>query len=289
MSARKNLWQLSFRISENRAEEARAEAYALTGANPATHSRAGETTVRVDIYLDSKEKAQTARRLLHHRRPTVRKLPYANWAESWKKHFRIQRIGKRVVIKPSWKKYNARRGDVLIELDPGLSFGTGQHPTTRFCLRMIERFSSSRPPRSFLDIGTGSGILAIAAAKFGYAPVRAVDNDAQAIRVARANFRTNVGGRLGRATFRVASLHELTTTDRFDIVAANLLADLIIAKRRKLTALVAPGGHLILAGILVRESPVINRVFRSLGLKTFACERNGNWAGFVFHKSGKKT
>ena len=320
MSPRKCLWQLSFRVNAEREEEARTEVYALTGANPASHARPDDKRVRVDVYLDNNQKARTARRQLAHRRPTVRKLPYENWAETWKKHFPIQRIGKRMVIKPTWKKYRARPGEIVIELDPGLSFGTGQHPTTRFCLRMIERLfthplnarvkratgtpdtrvrvaghgdagvlrlHATQMPLNFLDIGTGSGILAIAAAKLGYRPVHAVDNDSQAIRVARANFRNNVGGGLRRATFRAASLHDLRATTKVAVVAANLLADLILARRRKLSSLVAPGGFLILAGILVSEARDVERAFRRLGLKTFACERNRNWAGFVFHEPKK--
>ena len=133
-----------------------------------------------------------------------------DWAESWKRHFKPIEIGDALLVKPSWSKRRPRKNQAVVILDPGLSFGTGQHPTTAFCLREIVRLKLAKERgrlarefktrhhadepsalQSFLDIGTGSGILAIAAAKLGYQPVHAFDFDAEAVRIARANARAN--------------------------------------------------------------------------------------------------
>ena len=123
----------------------------------------------------------------------IRKLD-PDWKESWKRHFKPMEIGDALLIKPSWSKKRARKSQKVIVLDPGLSFGTGQHATTSFCLDEIVRLkrsaSSPRRLQSFLDIGTGSGILAIAAAKMGYAPIYAIDYDSDAVRIARGERET---------------------------------------------------------------------------------------------------
>ena len=114
-----------------------------------------------------------------------------DWAESWKLHFKPVVIGSALLLKPSWSRRRPRKGQAVVVLDPGLSFGTGRHPTTAFCLRQLVAGRRPGEAQSCLDVGTGSGILAIAAAKLGYAPVDAFDFDPQAVRVARANARRN--------------------------------------------------------------------------------------------------
>ena len=129
-------------------------------------------------------------------RVSCRRLGRQDWAESWKRHFPPLAFGGRLRIQPTWSRGRARAGEALVRLDPGLSFGTGHHPTTGFCLAQLVRARRPSQPQSLLDAGTGSGILAIAAAKLGYTPVHAFDFDPQALRVARANARLNrVGGK----------------------------------------------------------------------------------------------
>ena len=282
MPASRPLWCFSVRVAPEEEEHVCNELHERTGSWPVVRQRPSSRMVWVECYSASRSRLRRAQRQMRRAGSRLRFVPHEDWAENWKKHFRVQRIGKRIVIKPSWKRHRARPGEVVIELDPGLSFGTGQHPTTRFCLQMIERLCDRCS--SLLDVGTGSGILAIAAAKLGFAPVLAVDNDPQAVRVARANLRKNMGGRLRRATLLLASLESLPSSPKRAVVVANLLADLILAQRRKLASLVAPGGFLILAGILTRETAQIRRAFWTLGFETFACERTRNWAGLAFHK-----
>ena len=116
---------------------------------------------------------------------------HEDWAESWKRHFKPIEIGRRLLIKPSWSRRRPKPHQQVVVLDPGLSFGTGQHPTTAFCLAEVARLVKNAPARSFLDIGTGSGILAIAAARLNYQPIWAFDFDPEAVRMARANAQTN--------------------------------------------------------------------------------------------------
>src|SRR5690606_26457499 len=112
-----------------------------------------------------------------------------DWANAWKEHYRVLRVGERIVVVPSWLEYEAAPGDVVLQLDPGMAFGTGLHPTTQLCLRLLERYA--RPGLRTLDIGTGSGILAIAAAKLGAGPILALDNDPVAVGVAAENTARN--------------------------------------------------------------------------------------------------
>ena len=225
---------------------------------------------------------------------TIAKVRRRDWAESWKRHFKPIEIkvnhrrgerrkslssqtgsGTRVsrpfgtvkslLIRPSWSKRKLRKGQRVVVLDPGLGFGTGQHPTTAFCLRELARYVKIESRRSFLDLGTGSGILAIAAAKLGYSPVHALDCEAEAVRVARANARINrVDQKLRIALGDVAKL-PIHGGRSYDLVCANLIAPLLLAERRRIVAQLNPGGRLVLAGILKSEFLQVQNHFAELG------------------------
>ena len=212
----------------------------------------------------------------------VAKVKREDWAESWKRHFHPLEIGKTLLVKPSWNKKRARKNQAMVILDPGLSFGTGQHPTTSFCLGAIARGRKKDTAQSFLDIGTGSGILAIAAAKLGYQPVHAFDFDPESVRVARANARKN----------RVESRMQLTRGDitkmplkparQFDLICANLISNLLISENRRLVNLLKPGGTLVLAGILAAEFGEVERAFAGLKLKLVAKRMEKEWCSGSF-------
>ena len=153
----------------------------------------------------------------------------------------------------------------MIVLDPGLSFGTGQHPTTEFCLRELVKRHDKTQSQSLLDIGTGSGILAIAAAKLGYSPVQAFDYDPQSVIVARNNSRKNrVADRIKLARADLTKLPH-GSTKQYDIVCANLLANILIAERDRILARVKPDGALVVAGILKREFSAVQRAYGIAG------------------------
>lgn len=221
-----------------------------------------------------------------------------DWAESWKRHFKAIEIGDALLIKPSWIKLKPRRDQAVVILDPGLSFGTGQHATTSFCLHQIVA-AAGKPPQtlkqpkdaapgweaavpSFLDIGTGSGILAIAAAKLGCQPVRAFDFDPESVRVALANARVNqVAGQIKITRDEVAK-QPLRPARQYDLVCANLISNLLIAERRRIVAQLKPGGTLVLAGILRPEFKEVQSAFEGLGLKFVTGKNEKEWRSGSF-------
>ena len=213
---------------------------------------------------------------------TIAKVRREDWAESWKRHFKPIEIGDALLVKPSWSIRRPRKHQAVVILDPGLSFGTGQHPTTAFCLGEIARLRNIRTRRSFLDIGTGSGILAIAAAKLGYKPVRAFDFDAEAVRVARNNARINrIQMKLGirHADVSKPKMHPVR---KYDLVCANLISDLLIAERRRIVAQLKGGGTLVLAGILKSEFREVGAAFENLGLKAASSKTEKEWRSGSF-------
>jgi ribosomal protein L11 methyltransferase len=207
----------------------------------------------------------------------IDRLANRNWKESWKRHFQPIEIGRRLLLRPRWSRRKARSGQAVVVLDPGLSFGTGQHPTTSFCLQELARASAPRSGQSFLDIGTGSGILAIAAAKLRYDPIRAFDSDSESIRVATANARRNRVQ--NKVAFHQADLTRLPlrSRTRYDLVCANLLADLICSEKLRIINRVKPGAVLVIAGILLREFDEVEKHFTALGARPLRHRILGDW------------
>jgi ribosomal protein L11 methyltransferase len=213
----------------------------------------------------------------------IAKVKREDWAESWKRHFHPIEIGKTLLVKPSWSKKSPAKNQAVVILDPGLSFGTGQHPTTSFCLQQITRHrKNGTQPSSFLDIGTGSGILAIAAAKLGCQPVHAFDFDPASVRVAKENLRKNrVTGQVKLWRADVTKL-PLKPARQFDLVCANLISNLLIAERWRIVNRLQPGGTLVLAGILAVEFTEVERAFADLGLKLTASRVENEWRSGAF-------
>lgn len=213
---------------------------------------------------------------------SIRKIPRENWAESWKRHFKPLEIGNALLIKPSWSRRRPRRGQALVVLDPGLSFGTGHHPTTGFCLRQLVAAQQTGTRQSFLDIGTGSGILAIAAVKLGYRPVHAFDFDAAAVRVAQENAQRNEATTQVRITRVDVTRLPCRTTRRYDLVCANLISTLLITERRRIAARVSETGWLVLAGILTTEFKDVQAAYERLGFRLVASKTEREWRSGVF-------
>jgi ribosomal protein L11 methyltransferase len=215
---------------------------------------------------------------------SIAKVRQEDWANSWKRHFKPIEVGTMLLIKPGWSKRKPTRGQAVVVLNPGLSFGTGQHPTTLFCLQQIARNHAKKsrnnlPKKklSFLDLGTGSGILAIAAAKLGYKPICAIDFDPEAVRVARANARAN--GVLKKIKINQSNVASLPILSRkgFDLVCANLISDLLIKEKKRIIAQLNPGGVLVVAGILKREFAQVRRAFEKSGLKLVSTGSKKEW------------
>jgi ribosomal protein L11 methyltransferase len=213
---------------------------------------------------------------------TAAKVPREDWSESWKRHFKPIEIGSRLLIKPSWAKRRSKKGQAVVVLDPGLSFGTGNHPTTAFCLRQLAACRKPGQPQAVLDMGTGSGILAIAAVKLGYAPVKAFDFDPEAVRVARQNARLNrVSKRLSITRQDITKL-SLRNHEKFDVICANLISNLLLAEMNRIVARLPDGGMLLLAGILRKEFAQIQGACERAGLRLVQSHAEGEWRSGAF-------
>lgn len=177
-----------------------------------------------------------------------------DWSERWKQYYKPFRVGKRLVVKPSWEHYAPRLGDLIVEMDPGMAFGTGTHETTSLCMELLERFVT--PGCACIDVGTGTGILAIAASMLGAAQVQAIDLDADAVRVAHHNIEQN--GRQGTVQVRQGDLLK-ETVGKANVIVANIIADVICALAVPVRAHLLPGGTWICSGIIrERERDVLD-------------------------------
>ncbi len=212
----------------------------------------------------------------------ISKVKREDWAESWKRHFKPMEIGRALLIKPSWEKKKPKRGQALVILDPGLSFGTGQHATTSFCLEQLANFRCEGSKQSLLDVGCGSGILAIAGAKLGYSPVKAFDFDPEAVRVAKGNCATNdVAAQVKPTKADLTKLPAKSAT-KFDLICANLLYDLLLSDGQKLIARLKPDGRLVLAGILIIQFPKVLKQYEKWGLTLTSSRMEKEWMSGTF-------
>jgi len=205
-----------------------------------------------------------------------------DWAESWKAHFEPERVGARTVIRPSWRTYRAAAGDVVIEIDPGMAFGTGTHPTTRLCIQLLERWIHLGV--RFLDVGTGSGVLMCVAAAFGAAQMTGVDNDPLAAAVAAENLRKN-GVPEERFSIRTGNLLD-GIDGAFDVVAANILTPVILELLEDIDRVLAPGGVVITSGVLAENTEIVARRMRVAGLAVVDTRAWEDWAVVVGRWAG---
>jgi ribosomal protein L11 methyltransferase len=211
-----------------------------------------------------------------------RKVRQENWAESWKRHFKPTEIGRRLLIRPTWSKRRPRPGELEVVLDPGLSFGTGHHATTAFCLEELVACRRDGQKQSMLDIGCGSGILSIAAAKLGFSPVHAFDFDPEAVRVCRANAELNAVERIVPPARRDLTRMPLKSPRRYHVVCANLVFDLLIQERDRIVHRLAPDGALVLAGILNSQFPRVRKAYEHAGLRLIRRKREKEWESGLF-------
>lgn len=203
-----------------------------------------------------------------------------DWAEAWKQFFHTTRVGKRIVIKPVWEKFEPERNDIVIEIDPGMAFGTGTHPTTQLCLRALEKYMK---PRMFVvDFGTGSGILAIAAAKLRASLVIAFDCDDIAVRAARENVQLN--NMEGRIEVHRAESPAFINMDA-DLITANIVAETIIAQAEAIAGILKLAGKLIASGITTGKAPEVEQVLRNTGFDIVETLTEGEWVAIVARKS----
>jgi ribosomal protein L11 methyltransferase len=214
-------------------------------------------------------------------RPETVPVRQEDWAEGWKQHFHAVRIGRRLVVKPTWEDFFTTVGDVVVNLDPGMAFGTGTHGTTRLCLEALATlFDGPTPPQQVLDVGTGSGILAIAAAALGARRSLACDIDAEACRIAGENALLN--GVDDRVEVTLEPLSALA--GEYDLVLANILAEENIRLANELVGRVAPGGALILSGILQEKEALVIEAFADFPLLGPEITRREEWACLLYRR-----
>jgi ribosomal protein L11 methyltransferase len=222
--------------------------------------------------------------------PQLRILREEDWAHAWKKFYKPMRIGQRVVLKPTWEDFSPEPGDLVVELDPGMAFGTGLHPTTRLCVAALE--ATIQLGDQVLDVGTGSGVLAIVAAKLGASAIVATDIDPVAVEVARENIEINglALAPAGLIDVRQGSV-PAGMAGRFQVLVANILAEVIAGlfdaqyDNVPLFEPLAAGGTMILSGIIEERAFLVEEAAARHGLAVVRREQEGDWVALFVRRS----
>ncbi len=265
-----------------------------------------QAAVTVKTYLPMNEGAQQVRqrleeglwhlgRILPIPSPVIRELAEEDWANSWRKQYQPLRIGHKLAIVPAWQADDAMSDRVIIRLEPGMAFGTGLHPTTRLSLQALEQYLV--PASTVMDVGTGSGVLAIAAAKLGARSVVALDADPVAVTVAQENVKSNgvaeqvtvqhgtLDGGSGGFSFGDLKAPVLANDSVYDLVVINILAPVIINMASALAASVAAGGRLIAAGLIDSQEAAVAQALVGQGLELFGRAQEKDWVALVAGRS----
>jgi ribosomal protein L11 methyltransferase len=218
--------------------------------------------------------------------PTLSAVNTEDWSSSWKVHFKPLRVGKHLLIVPTWEEAAELQDDLVIRIDPGMAFGTGGHETTRLCLELLESIMENSPllaTPSLLDLGTGSGILAMAANLLGAERILALDIDPEAVDVARDNLALNdMFDCVECGTTPLESL-----TEKFDIILANILAEELVRLASHLSDRLHSSGSLILSGILAEKEPLVRQGFSSQPLKYVRTVAAGEWVAMLYVKDSE--
>lgn len=246
------------------------------------------------VYADSPEAAQTLLERVEAMLPLWREmevelvpgeifeLKKSEWADAWKKYFTPVEISETLLVTPQWITPEARPGQTVLRIDTGMSFGTGQHPTTFYCLKKIDQYAADTA--SMLDAGCGSGILAVAALLRGIKFVEAFDFDPEAVRMSAENLKLNGIGEDALLLAQGDAGNYPGRPEKYDLVCANILGHLLITFRFNIASWVKPGGKLVLAGILQRDFDRVAESFAELGFTEVERETIGEWTGGVFCK-----
>ncbi|MBK5094753.1 MAG: 50S ribosomal protein L11 methyltransferase [Deltaproteobacteria bacterium] len=205
------------------------------------------------------------------------------WAEKWKENFKPSRIGKRITVKPSWEPYSPSPEEVVVTIDPGQAFGTGTHETTQMCLQFLEEaFDGTPTPRRVLDVGTGTGILGIAAALLGAPLTLGIDVDPLGVEVAGENARVNgVEDRFHAATTPLSCVE-----GRYDLILANVLAEILSDLKQEIADRLEPGGKLILSGIISEKGDWVAKEYEAAGFRLAGRKEDGQWTALLLRREG---
>ena len=210
-------------------------------------------------------------------RISYKELDEQDWAHAWKAYFWPQKISYHIVVKPTWRDYLADNDDIVIELDPGMAFGTGTHPTTALCITMIEKYLS--PGDSFLDVGTGSGILMIAAAKLGAGTLCGIDKDEVAIEVAAQNLELN---NVNPAMFRLTTGNLVTDINEpFTFITANIFTHIILELLQDISRVLTNKGVLVCSGIIAENKQSVIAAMENIGFEIFETVTKEEWVAIA--------
>lgn len=235
-----------------------------------------------DITAELEEALQEVNELFHITCTVSRcEVHEEDWEESWKQYYHTFRIGSRLVIKPSWEEYQTQDNDVVIDIDPGMAFGTGSHASTRFCLNFIDQYVKGG--ESAIDAGCGSGILSIAAAKLGAGPIFAMDFDEVAVRIARENVKLNELGQIIRV--EAGNIIEDLPNQQVDYIFANITAEIVSLLIPEAVKRLVPGGLMFCSGIIESRWPDVQNLLGTHGLIIENTLQEGEWVGAVVRKS----
>lgn len=201
-----------------------------------------------------------------------------DWANSWKQYYKPIKVGKRIMIVPEWEDYTAMHDEIIVRVDPGMAFGTGTHETTRLCLELVERYLPT--DSTVLDVGTGSGILAITASKLGAKSIFACDIDPTAIKVARENVVLN---EIDNIICEVSDLLN-NVTGVYDFISANIVADIIIRMAPDVGKYLKIGGIIITSGIINTQADEVKNVMESNGFRVIDTIMENDWIAYAFRK-----
>lgn len=194
-----------------------------------------------------------------------------DWANSWKKYYKTMKVGERIIIKPLWEEYDAGPGELVVEMDPGMAFGTGTHETTRLCVELLQEYIQGG--ETVFDVGTGSGILAITAARLGAEKVLAIDLDPVAVDSAKINVNYND---LSQITVKEGNLLD-EAEGGADVIIANIIADVIIAMAPDLKRLMKPGGIFIGSGIISFREEAVREALEASGFTILQVRDDNDW------------
>ncbi len=243
---------------------------------------------RIDVFLEDESQVGAVQTALIQAgalagldlRPALSMLSRSDWAESWKRFFHVEKVSERVVVRPSWEAYDAKPGECVITLDPGLSFGTGKHATTQACLRFLDALAAADASRSVLDMGCGSGILAICARLLGFRDVRGFDNDPDCMTVSNENAAAN-GVVIPFAVDDLTHAHPAA-----DVVVANILAPVLIRFAREIAESVTSGpqSRLVVSGILDEQYAAVRAAFEAQGFAEVESLLIENWRSGLFRR-----
>nr|WP_295732984.1 50S ribosomal protein L11 methyltransferase [uncultured Intestinibacter sp.] len=200
----------------------------------------------------------------------------SDWANEWKKYYKPTKVGKKIVVKPSWEEYEKQEGDLIIELDPGMAFGTGTHETTSMCIRELENYVDET--KTVFDIGCGSGILAIAAAQLGAKEVVAGDLDEVAVKVSKENCEINNVS--DKVVVKHGSLFEVVDS-KADVIVANIIADIIKILAKDVSKFLKDEGVFISSGIILAKIDEVCQALEENGFEIVKVERLGEWSAIV--------